>query len=151
MLQATKEHLKVLRDIIEQRPKSSIVKHSDILSKVFINCFDLRRVQLGSTDMEPSFTTNEIEEIEETIFETTIAMVYKLSDATFRPIFQKMLRWSNLVGSDEDTKRVNIYRHTTLYSFLKVFFGNLKVGSLQKISILCVLQELIQCQFISRL
>lgn len=131
MLQATKEHLEVLRVVIEQRPKSSIVKHSDILSKILIKHFDLRRVQLLSTDMEPSFTANEIEEIEQLIFEIAIAMIYKLSDATFRPIFRKILAWSNHLGSGENAKKANLYRQTTLYSFLAMFFGNLKVGSVQ--------------------
>ena len=133
MWQATKEHLEVLRGVIEHRPKSSIVKHSNILLKILIKCFDLRRVQLGSTDKETSFTVNEIEEIEQIIFDTAIAMIYKLNDATFRPMFQKILRWSNLVGSDQDAQKVSMYRQTTLYSFLGIFFSNLKVGSLQQI------------------
>lgn len=130
MLQATKEHLQVLRVAIEKRPKSSVVKHTNILSKILINYFDLRRVQLFSTDMETVFTANKVEELEQVIFDTAIAIIYKLSDATFRPIFRKILGWSNRGESDEDTKKANMYRQTTLYSFLGIFFGNLKVGSL---------------------
>lgn len=78
--------------------------------------------------------------MEQTIFDTAIIMIYKLSDATFRPMFRKLLGWSNHVGSDEDSK-ANMYRQTTLYTFLEVFFGNLKVNHNQ---VSFVLQKLIQ-------
>lgn len=142
-MQVVREHLDVLRVVIEERPKSSIVKHSNILSKILIKCFDLRRVQLLSTDTESKFTTNEIEEIEPVIFDATIAMIYKLSDATFRPIFRKILGWSKHAGSDEDTKKVNLCRQTTLFSFTGIFFGSLKVGPSTKL-LLFVLQKLIR-------
>lgn len=124
-MQAVKEYLEVLRIAIEQQPKSSIVKYSSILTGIYIKLFDLRRVQF-STDAEESFTEHQVEEIEQTFFDIAITMIYKLSDATFRPMFRKILGWSNQPRMDENSKG-SVYRQTTLYTFLGIFFGNLKV------------------------
>lgn len=79
------------------------------------------------------YPIKDVEEIEQAVFDVAITMIYKLSDATFRPMFRKILGWSNQVGSDEDIKKANMYRQTTLYSFLGGFFGNLKVSSLTQL------------------
>lgn len=124
--QAVREYLEVLRIAIDQQPKSSIVKHCSILSGILVKCFDLRRLRLSSSDTEQRLTEKEVDEIESIIFDTTIALVYKLNDVTFRPMFRKILAWSKHARSDEHSQ-ASIYRQTTFFTFLGVFFGNLKV------------------------
>lgn len=52
-------------------------------------------------------------------------MIYKLSDSTFRPIFSRLLEWASSSLPKED-KTGRILRLQSVYSFLIVFFGNLK-------------------------
>jgi U3 small nucleolar RNA-associated protein 10 len=87
-------------------------------------------------DTEPNFTEREIEAIEQIVFETAITMIYKLNDATFRPMFRKILGWSNQSRFEANSK-ASLHRQTTIYSFLGIFFSDLKV-SLNQIPICLV-------------
>ena len=55
-----------------------------------------------------------------------IKMIYKLNDATFRPVFVKLLEWATATSSKKGSK-ARLYRQTTWYSFLHSFFETLKV------------------------
>lgn len=112
------------RSIVERQPKSAIGKQSVILSSILIQAFDLRRRQfLPGT--EHSFGDDEVEDVEAVIVSSAITMIYKLSDAEFRPIFFKMWEWATNPKSEAD-KSAKLYRRTTLYAFLGVFFDMLK-------------------------
>lgn len=122
--QAVKEYFFTFRIIIERQPKSAIVKQSEILSDILIKAFDLRRIQF-SPDTAHNFSDGEVEDVEAVIFLSTVTMIYKLSDATFRPMFSKMWEWATnpTLGADKSAKQ---HRRTTLYAFLGVFFDMLK-------------------------
>lgn len=109
---------------IERQPKSAIVKQSDILSDILIKAFDLRRIQF-SPDTVHSFSEDEVEDVEAAIFSSTVTMIYKLNDATFRPMFSKMWEWATNPTSEAD-KSAKQHRRTTLYAFLGFFFHMLK-------------------------
>lgn len=120
------EYLEIFRTIIERQPKSLVLQHTEILANILINTFDLRRTQL-SRRTEGSFGDSEVEDVETAIFESAITMIYKLNDATFRPIFLKILKWTIDPTSKKDKKR-NVYRRTTFYTFLIKLFDTLKVS-----------------------
>lgn len=69
---------------------------------------------------------DEINEVEDAVNESVTAMVYKLNDATFRPLFSRMLEWATF--SDSEDKSAIIYRQATWYNFLLKFFDTLKVS-----------------------
>ena len=86
--------------------------------------FDLRRIQL-SPPTEDSYTMDEIEQVEDTVGDSMIAMIYKLNDATFRPLFARMQDWT--VDREKVDDKSKIFRQTTWFNFLSQFFGTLKV------------------------
>ena len=91
-----------------------------------MRCLDLRRIQL-SPPQEDSYTIEEVEEVEAVINDSAIAMVYKLNDAKFRPLFLRVLEWTAFPESTD--KKAKMYRQATWYTFLLRFFGTLKVRS----------------------
>lgn len=127
MSQAVKEYVDILHLGIDRHAKSVVMKHSDTLGDLFERMFDLRRIQF-SPPTEDSYTDDEIEEVEEAVNDAAIAMIYKLNDATFRPLFSKMLEWSSFSESSDNNARV--HRQTTWYKFLFKFFDTLKVNTL---------------------
>lgn len=121
--EAVKEHLLILRHSIYQQPKSSISKSSSSLASLFLKAFDLRRIQF-SPRTEDSYEDSEVEEVEEAVNETAIAMIYKLNDTTFRPLFIRIMEWSTAL---KDGKK-GVQRKITWWTFLGKLFGTLKVG-----------------------
>lgn len=128
-VQAVKEYLEILGLAIDNYPKSIIVKQSATLGDLLLRLFDLRRTQL-SPPREDSYSADEIEEVEDGVNESAIAMVYKLNDATFKPLFSRILEWTRLSDLNQDketdTKAV-LHRQATWYKFLLKFFDTLKV------------------------
>lgn len=120
------ECFETFRIIIERQPKSLISQQTEILTDILINAFDLRRTQF-STRTESSFKDSDVDDAETAIFESAIMMIYKLNDATFRPIFSKMWEWTIDPISKKDQK-ANVYRRITFYTFLIKFFDTLKVS-----------------------
>lgn len=68
--------------------------------------------------------------------EVAIKMIYQLNDATFRPVFVKLLDWATATSSKKDSK-AKLYRQTTWYSFLHSFFETLKVRSCKQRYLTC--------------
>ena len=83
--------------------------------------FDLRRIQFTNRT-EDSFEDHEVDEVEEATNTVAIAMIYKINDAIFRPIFAQFVEWA---ASSSAT--ATVHRQTTLYGFLVRFFDGLKV------------------------
>ncbi|KAL9098346.1 MAG: hypothetical protein Q9163_005981 [Psora crenata] len=127
---AVKEHLDILRLLIEQQPKSTIVKHSGALGDFFLKAFDLRRTQ-SLSQVHGVYGDDGIAEAEGAINVCAIAMVYKLNDSTFRPFFTRAMDWATISLDKEDLKFRNL-RRTTWYTFLSLFFSTLKVSLASK-------------------
>ena len=103
-----------------------IVKYSATLGGLFLKMFDLRHIQL-SPPTEDSYSAKEIDEVEAEVNEAAIAMIYKLNDATFRPLFVRISDWTNATMSKEDGES-RLHRQMTWYAFLLQFFQTLKVS-----------------------
>ena len=101
-----------------------IVKQSETLGDFFLKAFDLRRIQL-SPRTEDSYRDEEIELVEDAVNETAIAMVYKLNDAAFRPMFTRIMEWATTSAAQRN-KKSNTLRRTTLYTFVLKLFATLK-------------------------
>ena len=100
-----------------------ITKHSPILAMIFQNAFDLRR--RWTTGSEGRFSNDEILELESQINGVAITMIYKLNDATFRPIFTDLVSWAStsLPKTDEAGRTLRLQ---SIYGFMALFFDNLK-------------------------
>ena len=118
------EHLEILQLSIERQSKSLIVKQAPILHSLFLKVFDTRRIQFCPRT-EDSYEDDEIEVVEHKVNEVAIKMIYKLNDASFRPLFVKMQEWASASGTQKQ-KQGKIFRQTTWYTFLHTFFDTLK-------------------------
>ncbi len=111
---------------IDKHPKAVVTKHSAILSNIFVSAFDLRRVCLAdSNELDKRVSFDEVNEIEGIVNNVGIKMIYKLNDTTFRPIFAKLIEWA-VSGLPIKDKRGRLLRLESIYSFMAVFFSNLK-------------------------
>lgn len=126
-VQAAKEALEIVSIAIEKHPKSSTVKNVDTLFGLLNDAFDLRRAQL-CPQTSHSYEDEEIEEVESSVNDVTIKMIYKLNDTTFRPLFAKLTEWATS-GLPEKDALGSAMRLTTFYKFLNTFFGTLKVSN----------------------
>lgn len=125
-MQAVKDYLEILGLAIDRQPNSTIVKSSEILGDLLLQVFDLRRTQLSPPTIE-SYDQSEIDQVEGAVNDCAIAMVYKLNDATFRPLFLRILEWATTPTTKGDNG--TLHRQITLYTFLARFFYMLKVIS----------------------
>lgn len=122
---ATKEILEVVSLSIEKHPKSATMKTLPVLSNIIFKAFDLRREQLAQGSSKTEFNLTNVDEIEETLNEVVLKMIYKLNDTTFRPVFTRLLEWAT-DGLPKKDKQGNVSRLTSFYKFLQVFFGTLQ-------------------------
>ena len=120
---ALREYLDILSTSIDKHAKSVVTKHSPILSTIFMSAFDLRRQ--WSLNSEVEVDDEEITEIEGIVNDVAIKMIFKFNDSTFRPIFAKLVEWAATGLPKKDTTG-RILRLQSIYSFMAVFFGNLK-------------------------
>lgn len=119
---AVGDHFEVLRLAVDSQPKAIVKQQSEALGDLLIKAFSLRQAQLCPRT-DDSYKDDEIEEAEAAINDTAIAIIYKLNDASFRPMFRRLLEWATSMGGDRQS---NEYRRTTWYTFLNHFFTSLK-------------------------
>ncbi len=117
--------MEILHVLISKEPKSVIVKNSSTLTGLFMRAFDLRRIQF-SPRTEQSYDDDEVEEVEAAVRDVAIEMIYKMNDATFRPLFTNLLEWASGALPKSD-KKGRTLRLITLFAFLARFFDTLKV------------------------
>ncbi|KAI1122707.1 armadillo-type protein [Nemania abortiva] len=120
---AMREYLNVLGIAIDKHSKADISRNVTILSSIFLNALDLRRLLHSQNNVDSEFTRH-IGQVEEIVNNVALRMVYKLNDATFRPIFSQLMEWSTAVPKKE-TSGKNL-RLLSVYGFLLAFFSNLK-------------------------
>lgn len=109
---------------MDKHSKSTIAKNVSTLSAVFTNALDLRR-QLASESEPVEVKSAELEEVERTVNDCALKMIYKLNDATFRPIFSELVEWSTSKLSKQDVAGRTM-RQLSVYGFIQTFFGSLK-------------------------
>ncbi|KAI4281781.1 MAG: hypothetical protein L6R38_003436 [Xanthoria sp. 2 TBL-2021] len=118
--EALKEHLWILETLIGALSKSAVGRHSEAFATLLTRAFDLRRIQF-SNRTEDSYEDGEVDEVEETTNRVAVAMIYKINDTIFRPIFAQLVEWAA-----SSSAIATVHRQTTLYGFLMQFFDGLK-------------------------
>ncbi|KAI9665265.1 MAG: snoRNA-binding rRNA-processing protein utp10 [Trizodia sp. TS-e1964] len=118
---ALKDFLNILDLALETHPKSAISRNTGTLKNIFFKAFDLRRV--AGSDLYD--LDQDIPEIESLTADAAIKMIYKLNDATFRPLFVDIVNWASKgISKKATTERIS--RLISLFNFLAVFFSSLK-------------------------
>ncbi|KAI0430457.1 armadillo-type protein [Xylaria sp. FL1042] len=118
-----REYLNILGIAIDKHSKADISKNVTVLSSIFLNALDLRRLLRSQNDADGDFIRH-IGQVEEIVNNVALRMVYKLNDAAFRPIFSQLMDWSTAVSKKESVGK-NL-RLLSVYGFLLAFFSNLK-------------------------
>lgn len=118
-----REYLNILGIAIDKHSKTDIAKNVTTLSSIFLSALDLRRVLYSQSDAGSDLKRH-IGQVEEIVNSVALRMVYKLNDATFRPVFSQLMEWSTAVPKKEASGK-NL-RLLSVYGFLFAFFSNLK-------------------------
>ncbi|KAL1842736.1 hypothetical protein VTJ49DRAFT_4374 [Mycothermus thermophilus] len=121
---AVREYLDILGLGLDKHAKSVVSKNVSSLSAIFLNALDLRR-SVAAGQVKTAISLAELDELEPKIHDDALKMIYKLNDATFRPVFSKLMEWAStsLPKSDTTGRTLRLY---AVYGFLDAFFGNLK-------------------------
>lgn len=122
--EAIHELVKMLNLAISSRPKSAILKNTQVLFSIFLEAFDLRR-KCVVDNLEEKYGDSELEQLEDLVDEAAISMTLKLNDAAFRPFFARLVEWASKALPKRDSEG-KMLRSTTLYLFLGTFFDRLK-------------------------
>lgn len=118
------EYLDILGLAMDKHPKGSISKNTAVLTRILVKAYDLRRHKY-SLDETGEDVSRRISEIESSLNEKALKMIYKLNDASFRPIFIQLVEWSGSGLAKGDTTG-RALRQYSIYGFLETFFDNLK-------------------------
>lgn len=123
-VQAVSEYLDVLGLAIDKHPKSGVTKNVTVLTSILTKAFDLRRQEHANGTLGEE-ASEKLAEIEESINDKALKMIYKLNDAAFRPVFVQFVEWSS-TGLSKSDRVGRALRQYSVYGFLKTFFENLK-------------------------
>ncbi|XPS98764.1 snoRNA-binding rRNA-processing protein utp10 [Ascochyta lentis] len=115
--EASLEHIELLRSTIDSQTKAKLIKASSTLFTLILSSFNLRTAVGSQKDAE--YDDEEIEQLENTLVESVVAMVLKLNDATFRPFFVQLVDQEGPVNAKPE-------RAITFYRFLASFFDKFK-------------------------
>ena len=119
---AVNEHLRVLRLTIDGQAKSVIVQQSEVLGGILLKAFNLRQAHL-CPPTEDGYSDDKIKQIEAAVNQTAVAMIHKLNDRSFRPMFRRIMDWATGTRNDSQGK---VLRQITWYTFLYQFFDTFK-------------------------
>lgn len=114
---ASLEHMNLLSYTVTSQSKSSLIKSSSTLFSLLLQLFKLR--QAVSSQEEQEYDDEEVEQLDGTLVELTLAMVLKLNDATFRPFFAQLVDQEGPMGGEPS-------HAITFYRFLAAFFEKFK-------------------------
>lgn len=117
------EYVKTLGMAIDKHSKSAITKNVGVLSSILLKVFDLRRLIVADGETGDAVLAR-LTQLESSVNEKVLKMIYKLNDATFRPVFVQLIEWSS-TGLKGDSVGLSNRRYS-VYGFLQSFFDNLK-------------------------
>ncbi len=102
-----------------------VARNSNLLFGIFLTAFDLRRLRKGD-DLLETYTSVQVDEIEGILNSTIIDMIMKMSDATFRPFFIRLVQWTSKGLPKTDIKGI-VHRTNAVFTFFLKFSESLKV------------------------
>lgn len=123
-VQAVDEYLDILGLAIDKHSKANISKNSALLAGILTRILDLRRLKHSSQEANEA-SLRRVSTIEASLNEKALKMIYKLNDASFRPVFLQIVEWTG-TGLPKSDKSGRALRQYSVYGFLEAFFDNLK-------------------------
>ena len=123
--QAVEEHVRCLRNALEQHSKSTVVKNSDVLSEFLFKAFDFCRINEAGL-LDTAYSKAQVEKVEQMVNEVAIALTMKLNDTVFRPFFIQLVEWATTTLPKGDRVGQSL-RATSLFVFFAIFVDQLKV------------------------
>ena len=123
-MQAVDEYLDILGLAIDKHPKAHISKNSTLLAGILTKVLDLRRQKFSRQEANEALLRR-VSTIESNLNEKALKMIYKLNDASFRPVFLQIVEWTG-AGLSKSDKVGRALRQYSVYGFLEAFFDNLK-------------------------
>lgn len=115
--EALLEQLELLRSTINHQTKSALIKARTPLFSLLLQAFNLR--QAIDSSEEEAYDDDTIIQLEDSLTESVITMVLKLSDATFRPFFVQLVDQYGPLPSEP-------IHAAPFYRFLAAFFDKFK-------------------------
>lgn len=116
--------MQILGATVDKHSKGTISKNMGPLSAIFLDALDFRRETL-TRDKAGGNVYLKLDETETLINAVSLKAIYKLNDATFRPVFSRIIEWSESKLPDQGS-RGRILRQQSVYAFLSAFFESLK-------------------------
>jgi U3 small nucleolar RNA-associated protein 10 len=141
---AVGEWLDMLSKAIKRHSKSAVGRAAEDLSYFILQVLDLRRLNSVNALLRAGDATSQLlqpeklRKIEHNVFNLSEALIYKLNDSTFRPIFEGWVEWArnksleDAAGGGDSDERSNlmnsarIARLSSLFSLASHFFESLK-------------------------
>ncbi|KAI9668666.1 MAG: snoRNA-binding rRNA-processing protein utp10 [Alyxoria varia] len=122
---ALNQLLQVIFHCLEHTGKSAVIKDHRSILETFFTFLDLRKM-IPAAQVTSKYETEEsINNLENTILEILLALVFKINDTIFRPFFIRVVDWS--VGSANKTvSAFQTPRIITVFNFLTVLSQRLK-------------------------
>ena len=116
-------YIHMLQGIVAHHTKATITKNAQLLFSILLKAFDLRGTfaDEAHTDVE----TDRLQQLLDNVNRIALDVVLKLNDATFRPMFGRLVEWA-VNGLPKRDASGTILRCTSLYSFTLTLFEQLK-------------------------
>ncbi|KAL9030274.1 MAG: hypothetical protein Q9196_001587 [Gyalolechia fulgens] len=118
--EALKEQLSIWENLVGRLSTSTIGRESDAIARFLTKAFDLRRIQFAPRT-EDSYDDKEVEEAENAANVVALALVTRINDTIFRPIFVQLVEWAA-----SSSAKARVHRQTTIYKFFAQFFDRFK-------------------------
>jgi len=116
------EYLDFAKAVVEYHTKSAIGRSSANIFDFLLQGFDCWRVavtaETGDVDQR------KLDDIQRAFMEIAVTVTMKLSDATFRPFFIRLVEWVDALGKNDRLGK--ILRATTLFQFFSTLSEKLK-------------------------
>lgn len=123
---ATATILDILGQAIEASPKTTVIRQSESVSRLFQIVLGVRASLIASENNEQLSTQAPM--LLDHLRATSIKFIYRINDTTFRPIFESWIDWTNsseeTEGKSSSTKQAS--RQIALFEVLTHFFDTLK-------------------------
>ncbi|KAF2396020.1 hypothetical protein EJ06DRAFT_500915 [Trichodelitschia bisporula] len=120
------EFVEALKAAVERQSKAVVIKHSSVLFQLVLGFLDHRRLNAAAPNDEfrVVYSVEEVDAMEARYNDVALAVVLKLNDATFRPLFVRVVEWASALPKKDRNGRA--LRSVALFKLLTTLFERLK-------------------------
>lgn len=126
--QALREYTELLKVTVENHSKSTVAQSARPLFNILLNTLDLRRSHVED-HLDTLYSQKDVDDTEGSVIQTFVAVVLKINDAVFRPLFVQLLDWAT-TSVPKRSSVAKVLRSTTLFNVTSALSERLKVSGL---------------------